>query len=185
MHAPARRRSSLERARLLLLISACAWFASAAQAETRTFTYDALGRLKWVGTTGGPGDGTWRGYQYDDAGNRTQFTTTTDVPVVGTTIQTTRNVVNVVSAGAVLTMDVAGLGPLTGMVTFTENGTFLGSTYVIDGQASILLEGLPLGVHTITVSYAGDGVNEAYSRTFTIRVQNLSWLPSVLDLILQ
>jgi hypothetical protein len=155
------------------------------QAETRTFTYDALGRLKWVGTTGGPGDGTWRGYQYDHAGNRTQFTTTTNTPVVGTTIQATRNVVNVVSAGAVLTMDVAGLGPLTGMVTFTENGTFLGSTYVIDGQASILLEGLPLGVHTITVSYPGDGVNEAYSRTFTIRVQNLSWLPSMLDLILQ
>ena len=70
------------------------------------------------------------------------------------------------------------------MITFTENGVFLGSAYTFDNRASIFLEGLSIGTHTITVTYSGDGSNEPYSQTITIRVQNLSWLPAVLDLLL-
>ena len=69
-------------------------------------------------------------------------------------------------------------------VTFSENGAFLGSAPVYDGQASIVLEGFSLGAHTITVSYSGDSANAPYTYTFTIKVQDLSWLPGVLQILL-
>jgi hypothetical protein len=70
-----------------------------------------------------------------------------------------------------------------GTVTFTENGVFLGSTSVANGEASIILEGYPKGVHTITASYSGDATHVAQTATFTIRVQDPR-LPAVLDLLL-
>jgi YD repeat-containing protein len=42
--------------------------------ETKTYTYDALGRVTGVQTSGGPSSGTNAGYQYDPAGNRTNVT---------------------------------------------------------------------------------------------------------------
>jgi YD repeat-containing protein len=42
--------------------------------ETKTYTYDALGRVKGVAITGGPATGTNTGYEYDAAGNRTKVT---------------------------------------------------------------------------------------------------------------
>ena len=44
--------------------------------ETNTYTYDALGRLTNVTTSGGPSNGVTQEYQYDPAGNRTQQTVT-------------------------------------------------------------------------------------------------------------
>jgi hypothetical protein len=72
----------------------------------------------------------------------------------------------------------------SGTVTFSENGVFLGSAWVIDGQGSIFLEGFANGVHSITATYSGDGTHAAQTTTFTIKVQDLRWLPAVLDLLL-
>ena len=44
--------------------------------ETRTYTYDARGRLVAVDVNGGPADGQSAAYAYDDAGNRTNVTAT-------------------------------------------------------------------------------------------------------------
>lgn len=170
--------------RIVILAIVASMFHPLHAAEIVTYTYDTLGRLKTKQVSGGPGNGVQRSYQYDDAGNRTGFQTTGGAAGSAVNITPTRPVVNVVTGGGVLSVDVAGNGSPSGMVTFTENGALLGSTYVFDNQASIFLEGLATGLHTITVSYSGDSANEPYSYTFTIRVQNLSWLPSVLDLIL-
>jgi YD repeat-containing protein len=50
-------------------------FHGAAQAsDTTVYTYDALGRLVSVSTTGGPNNGLNIGTAYDPAGNRTTYT---------------------------------------------------------------------------------------------------------------
>lgn len=167
------------------LCAICIGLGSSSQAaETVTYTYDALGRVKSAQFGGGPGNGVTRSYQYDHAGNRTQLVTTGASSSSGFNISPASNVANMVSNGVVIAVSVAGNGVPSGLVTFTENGVFLGSAYVFDNQASIFLQGLPVGRHTITASYSGDGSNEPYAHTFTIRVQNLSWLPAVLDLLL-
>ena len=43
--------------------------------ETKTYTYDALGRLVAVEESGGPNNQTTTSYNYDPAGNRTQVST--------------------------------------------------------------------------------------------------------------
>lgn len=153
-------------------------------AESTTYTYDAAGRIKNVQIVGGPNTGVARTYQYDRVGNRKQMVTAGAASGSAMTIGPTSNVANVMSGGVVLAVNVRGNGSPNGVVTFSENGVFLGSAYTFDNQASIFLEGLSLGMHTITVTYSGDGANDPYSRTFTLRVQNLSWLPAVLDLLL-
>jgi hypothetical protein len=91
--------------------------------------------------------------------------------------------VNITPSGAPLMVSISG-APTAGTVTFTENGVFLGSTWVMNGQAGIFLEDFPKGSHTISVSYSGDGSHAAQTATFTIKVQDLRWLPAVLELLL-
>ena len=124
-------------------------------------------------TSGGPAAGVIRMYSYDAADNITR-----KAPVTLSALQT---VSNGTSAGAEIGIKIAGQA--TGMVTFTENGQFFGSAYVTNGQASVLLEGFARGVHTVTASYAESGVT-LFSFTFTVRVQDLGWLPAVLELLL-
>lgn len=152
-------------------------------AETISYSYDALGRLVQVQISGGPANGVLQSYQYDLAGNRTQYQISDSQGQTPVTLSVSNTVANATSTGVALTVNVSGSSP-GGIVTFTENGVFLGSAWVIDGQASILLEGFPNGTHTITASYSGDDTHAPQTATFTIKVQDLSWLPAVLDLLL-
>lgn len=147
--------------------------------QTVTYTYDALGRLVTSQTQGGSGSGTTQSFQYDPAGNRKQYQSLLQVAL-------TMNspVVNLTSSGATLTVNINNPSA-GGTVTFTENGTFLGSASVANGQASVILEGLSKGTHTITASYSGDSADTSQVTTFTVKVQDLSWLPAVLQLLLQ
>ncbi len=167
---------------VLLVAGACVHAVRAA--ETLTYTYDARGRLTKVEASGGPGNGAVRAYQFDAAGNRMQFQSTAASGGSAVAITPTGGVANVTSTGVVIGVSITGVGSPSGIVTFTENGVFLGSAFVYANQASVILEGLPTGVHTITASYSGDGSNAPRTFTFTIKVQDLRWLPAVLDLIL-
>lgn len=153
-------------------------------AETATYTYDVFGRLRKVQVSGGPANGVQRTFDYDATDNRIQIQVSGSSNTGAFNISPLSAVANTTTAGVNLGISITGARSPTGVVTFTENGVFLGSASVIDGQARVFLEGFSLGIHTITASYSGDGVNSPYSRTFTIKVQNLSWLPAVLELLL-
>ncbi len=105
-------------------------------------------------------------------GNRTQLQSTAASGGSAVVINPTQSVANVTSAGVVIGVQLSGSGSPSGIVTFTENGLFLGSAFVYANQASLILEGLSTGVHTITASYSGDDSNAPYSHTFTIKVQD-------------
>jgi YD repeat-containing protein len=163
----------------LLLIAA-----SGHAAETATYTYDSLGRLTTVQTAGGPADGSTVSYQLDPAGNRTQHSSTRPTGSTPVSVNPPSSVTNATGVGVTLIVNV-GSASAVGTVTFTEGGVFLGSAAVINGQATIILEDYPQGLHTITASYSGDSVHAPASATYQIRVQNLAWLPAVLNLLLE
>jgi hypothetical protein len=150
--------------------------------QSVTYTYDALGRLTDTQITSGPGSGVTQSYRYDAAGNRTLETaaalgqTTVSLSIPNTTALVT-------SAGITLTVNVSGSAP-GGTVTFTENGTFLGIAYVSGGKASLILEGMSNGAHSIKATYSGDGTYAPKVDTFGVNVRDIRWLPAVLDLLL-
>jgi hypothetical protein len=154
----------------LLITGVC--ISSAHSAETLTYSYDVLGRLRAVQISGGPANGALRSYQLDAMGNRTQLQFTVASGRSAVTFDTTDSGVDVTSMGVVVSVTLSGSESPGGVVTFSENGTFLGKAFVYDGQASVVLEGLSAGVHTITASYSGDDSNAPYSHTFTIKVQD-------------
>jgi hypothetical protein len=172
------------RSKTLISISlVCICGAGTAHAsQTVNYTYDALGRLTGVSIAGGPGNGISQSYQYDATGNRSQQTvsapgqTTVSLSVPVTTV-------NVTSSGVTLTVDVSGSAP-GGTITLTENGVFLGIASVIGGQASISLEGIASGSHSIRATYSGDGTFAPNVGTFSINIHDLRWLPAVLQLLL-
>jgi hypothetical protein len=165
------------------LVCLCA-LSAAFGSETTTYTYNTLGRLTKLQISGGPGNGAQVQYQYDNAGNRIQYVVSGSTAGGSITIAPFGSTANVTSTGVVLGVSISGSPAPTGMVTFSENGVYLGQVLASGGQASIIVEGLSLGTHTITASYAGDGSNAPSSHTFTLRVQNLSWLPAVLEILL-
>jgi hypothetical protein len=61
-------------------------------------------------------------------------------------------------------------GPVTGSVTFSEGVTTLATRTLSAGSASFTVPSLSLGVHTITVSYLGNGSFNASSGTVTVTV---------------
>ena len=101
-----------------------------------------------------------------------------------TSVAAARSSIALNSTGiATLTVNVGGVGP-GGTVTFSEGGVVLGVAYVINGQASIDVQGLALGSHAITASYSGDAEHSGNSVVLHIRVIDIGWLPAVLDLLL-
>jgi Bacterial Ig-like domain (group 3)/RHS Repeat len=145
--------------------------------QTITYRYDALGRLVQVQAQAGSGSGVIQNFQFDGAGNRKGYQTLIQVVLSMTPVA------NLTSAGTTLTVDISNPSA-TGTVTFTESGTLLGTTSVSDGQATVILEGLSKGTHTIVASYSGDGSDATQTATFTVKVQDLGWLPAVLQLLL-
>lgn len=160
---------------------ACICAGSLARAtQAVTYSYDALGRLITVLTQPGTGNGTTQSFSYDSAGNRTAYQTLLEVA-----LSMNSPTVNLTSAGASLTVYISNPSA-GGTVTYTEsNGTVLGQASVSDGQATVIIEGLAKGTYTITASYSGDGADAPQTATFTVNVENLSWLPAVLNLLLQ
>lgn len=155
---------------------------SAFSAQSVTYAYDALGRLTDIQITGGPGSGVLQHYGYDPAGNRLQQNVTAPgQTVVALTVPSAT--ANITGAGIALTVNVSGAAP-GGTVTFTENGMFIGIAYVVGGKATIELESYPTGLHSIRATYSGDGTYAPKVDTFTIKVQDLRWLPAVLQLLL-
>lgn len=152
--------------------------------ETTTYSYDSLGRLNKVEVSGGPGHNSVVHYGYDPAGNRLSYIVSGSTSNGSIAISPFGSTANITATGVVLGVRITGSPAPSGTVTFTENGIFLGSAFVYDGQASVILEGFSLGTHTITASYSGDSSNAPYVHTFTIKVQNLAWLPAVLDILL-
>jgi YD repeat-containing protein len=150
--------------------------------QTVTYAYDALGRLTDVKTIDGPGAGVTQTYTYDAAGNRSHYSVTAPGQSI-VTISVSNPNVNISSAGGTLTVSLSG-APTGGTVTFTENGTFIGIAQVVDGLASITVENLPKGVHSIRATYSGDGTHAPQISTFDINVRDLRWLPAVLQLLL-
>src|SRR5437868_10152292 len=149
--------------RRLAVLAACLCVLSAARAaQTVTYSYDVFGRLGQVGISGGPGNGVVRTYEYDAAGNRKRYRLTGAAADATVAIAPTSAVANTIAAGVAISVNVSGGSP-TGMVTFTEGGVFIGSAMVLDGQASIFLEGFPLGMHTITAAYSGDAVHDPHT----------------------
>lgn len=166
--------------KLLAPLALCICTGSLAQAsQTVTYTYDALGRLEKSQTQGGPGNGTTQVFKFDAAGNRTQYQALIEVA-----LSMNSPTVNLTATGANITVNVSNASA-GGTVTFSENGTVLGSASVANGEASVIIQGLAKGAQTITASYSGDGSDTPQTTTFTINVQNLSWLPAVLQLLLQ
>lgn len=95
-----------------------------------------------------------------------------------------KNVLNITSQGVVLAVAVGGVSP-TGSVTFTHNGSVIGVASIVNGQASVQIQNLAPGNYTIVATYPGDASNPPITATFQVRVQNLSWLPAVLQLLLE
>ena len=76
---------------------------------------------------------------------------------------------NTVPVGTAVTMNtlVHGSGVFDGGVTFTENGTVLGSSIVVNLSASFTTSGLAAGVHNIVANYGGDGIHTSSSSAAT------------------
>jgi len=104
----------------------------------------------------------------------TRSPTTTSAPVASISA----------SVGCVtLTVSVSGASP-TGTVTFRNGSTDLGTANVINRSASLTICSLTVGSHTIVATYSGDANNLPSSATFTVTIYDLSWLPAILQLLL-
>jgi hypothetical protein len=152
--------------------------------QTVAYTYDALGRLTESQIQSGTGSGTTQIFQYDNAGNRTRYQVSGVTGQTPVTLSMSSPLVNELSTGAAITVKL-GAPSASGTLTLTENGQFLGSTWVSGGQGTVVIQGLAKGPQTVTAIYSGDGTYATETTTFTINVRDISWLPAVLNLLLQ
>jgi YD repeat-containing protein len=151
-----------------------------AGAASTTYSYDALGRLVRVDATGAQ-TSMRQSYQYDAAGNRVAARRSTSGPTGIIPVGTSLN-----SVGGSVTLSVSVGGSMAGgMIDFYFNDVLVGTAPVINGSAEIVFQGMALGNYTVRAVYAGDGHYDPATSQFNVRVQNLSWLPAVLDLLLE
>ncbi len=166
------------------VVLGCVAGVSVAQADSTTFTYDTLGRLSEVQTSNGPMNGTVESIHYDAAGNRSSYQVT-GVPASSPTTLTPQSAtLNVVGAGDVTLALNVGSASASGTVSLSFNDVFVGVAPVIDGVVRISFQGVEPGHYTVRAIYTGDGTHRPVTRVFDIEVRDLSWLPAVLDLLL-
>ncbi|WP_399678705.1 Ig-like domain repeat protein, partial [Xenophilus sp.] len=63
-----------------------------------------------------------------------------------------------------------GLAPATGEVKFYSGATLLGTAAVINGQALLTLNDLPVGTSSIRAEYAGDALHAAATQTSSLSI---------------
>jgi len=78
-----------------------------------------------------------------------------------------------VGQGVSLTLNVAGTNP-TGIVTFKEGATVLGTASVVNGAASFGVNAFSLGTHSLRAEYAGDSNHLATAADLALPVRNAS-----------
>ncbi len=115
------------------------------------------------------------------SGRQVAVRTTTQSPTTATT--PVASISAAVGNGVTLTVNIAGASP-GGTVTFMDGSTVLGTVNVINGSASLTISNLTVGSHTIVASYSGDTNNLSSSTTLTVTIYDMSWLPAILQLLL-
>jgi hypothetical protein len=162
----------------------CVAGVSIAIADTATFTYDALGRLNQVQISGGPMQGAQEIFQYDAAGNRYSHQVTGVPALPPTSLTPDSTNLNVFGAGDVVLSLNVGSGSAGGTVSLSFNDVFVGVAPVIDGVVRISFQGIAPGHYTVRAIYTGDGSHRPVTSTFEVEVRDLSWLPAVLEMLL-
>jgi Autotransporter beta-domain/Bacterial Ig-like domain (group 3)/IPT/TIG domain len=71
------------------------------------------------------------------------------------------------------TAKITGSNP-TGVVTFTDNGTVIGTATLVSGVATFVISTLPAGSHSVTASYPGDANNASDPETVIQVVNGIS-----------
>ncbi len=103
------------------VILLCGIVSPASASETIAYNYDALGRVTSVSRSGAVNNGTFEGYSYDSAGNRSNVTVGTSASAPAFSIADTS-----VTEGGVLTFTVTrwgSTGSAVGATYATSNGT--------------------------------------------------------------
>jgi len=121
-----------------------------------TFTTSALTVGSHTITTNYAGDGNFNGSSgslsgnpqvVNKAGTSTVVTSSANPSVFGQSVTFT----------ATMTPTAPGAGTTTGMVTFLDGGSSIGTGALNSGVATFTTSSLAIGNHTITTSYGGDG----------------------------
>ena len=156
---------------------------TAVSAETTTYTYNALGRLTNMSVSSGVANGVQQAFSYDGSGNVKSQQTLGPLNPRPVTITPT-SAVGLTGTAATLSVALSGASP-GGTVSFRLGEQYVGSAVISSGRASIRVTGLTPGTYTVTVTYAGDASNDPKTFTYTTTVRDISWLPAILNLLLQ
>jgi YD repeat-containing protein len=149
-------------------------------AATTVYQYDALGRLTTVsqGTT-------QTTYGFDPAGNRSGNSGRSSSSVTPTPISFAQSGSILEHKGNVVLTANVGNSSTSGVVSFYDGSTLIGTAVLSNGVATLTVTSLSAGTHTITVAYAGSGSTPASSIATQVKIVNMDWLPAVLQLLLQ
>jgi len=168
---------------LVFAIQAIVGVSPATADETVTYTYNALGRVTDMSTSGGVANGVRQKFSYDSGGNLTFQQTFGPLSPRSVAISPTTTNVAAMGSSTRFAVTLSGASP-GGSVTFRIDERYVGSAVINNGRASIRVTGLGPGTYTVTATYAGDISNDPVKYTYTVKVRDLSWLPAVLELML-
>jgi hypothetical protein len=156
---------------------------SAQASETTSYSYDARGRLVKAEVSGGVNHGVKQEYGYDPATSRSSMQTVGPANPRPSTVSGLSSSLTYTASGTALRVNVGGNAP-SGSISFAVDGLFVGAAQVTNGQARLVVPGLAPGSYTITATYSGDANNDPTVITLNVTVRDLSWLPAVLELLL-